>query len=447
MFKYLTLNNLLTIIKQLADIGVVWLLFYYLLKIVKNNSRTIQIFKGILVIVIAQWIAGLLGLHTVETLAATIMNWGPLAIIIIFQPEIRNILEKIGKTNVFSPISTLTLNERENLVEELVKACTEMSKTKTGALISLEQGHSLSDYIKTGTPMNSVVSSELLCSIFQYGTPLHDGAVIIQGVKIACAAAYFPPTTRELPTSYGARHRAAVGISEITDSVTIIVSEETGNISIAQGGKLSVISPAHLHDFLMMIVCQKRGDEVKGEKDVQKEALKESIEANDGKKPGVFAHYFKGKNKRSTKSKDTPENKFTKSKKEDSVDVLQSENVVVDSEIEKLGIADLVETQTDAPLDQLFETIVVDAAKDDEKTQPKKEDGKEEAPKPKKRGRPKKKKDDTEEKDVKETKPKAKSKGRKKKDEFMDDILEAQEIIFDDGSADSSSKKDKEGRK
>ena len=142
MFKYLTLNNLLTIIKQLADIGVVWLLFYYLLKIVKNNSRTIQIFKGILVVVIAQWLAGFLGLHTVETLAASIMNWGLLAIIIIFQPEIRNILEKIGKTNVFSPISTLTYNERENLVEELVKACTEMSKTKTGALISLEQGHS-----------------------------------------------------------------------------------------------------------------------------------------------------------------------------------------------------------------------------------------------------------------------------------------------------------------
>lgn len=444
MFKYLTLNNLLTIIKQLADIGVVWLLFYYLLKIVKNNSRTIQIFKGILVVVIAQWLAGFLGLHTVETLAASIMNWGLLAIIIIFQPEIRNILEKIGKTNVFSPISTLTYNERENLVEELVKACTEMSKTKTGALISLEQGHSLSDYIKTGTPMNSVVSSELLCSIFQYGTPLHDGAVIIQGVKIACAAAYFPPTTRELPTSYGARHRAAVGISEITDSVTIIVSEETGNISIAQGGKLSVISPAHLHDFLMMIVCQKQGDDVKGEKDVQKEALKESIEANDGKKPGVFAHYFKGKNKRTTKSKDTPENKYTKTKKENSVDVLQSENVVVDSEIEKLGIEDLVETQTDAPLDQLFETIVVDANKDEDKTSAKKEESEEE-PKPKKRGRPKKKKEDTEEKDAVE-KPKAK-RGRKKKDDVMDDILEAQEIIFDDGSVDSSSKKDKEGRK
>ena len=99
--------------------------------------------------------------------------------------------------------------------------------------------------------MNSQVSCELLCSIFQYGTPLHDGAVIIQGVKIACAAAYFPPTTRELPTSYGARHRAAVGISEITDSITIIVSEETGNISIAENGDLRVYSVSQLRKYLM----------------------------------------------------------------------------------------------------------------------------------------------------------------------------------------------------
>ena len=146
---------------------------------------------------------------------------------------------------------SLTSNEREHLVEELVKACAQMSSTKTGALISLEQGQDLSDYIKTGTSMNSQVSCELLCSIFQYGTPLHDGAVIIQGVKIACAAAYFPPTTRELPTSYGARHRAAVGISEITDSITIVVSEETGNISIAENGDLKVYSVAQLRSYLM----------------------------------------------------------------------------------------------------------------------------------------------------------------------------------------------------
>ena len=215
MLNYFTLNNLRELIQQLLDIACVWALVYYCLKIVKNNSRTIQIFKGVLLIIIIRSAASFLGLHTVANLADSIMNWGVVAVIIIFQPEIRSILEKIGKTNVFSRISTLTINERENLVDELVKACAEMSKTKTGALISIEQGHSLSDYIKTGTPMNSVVSSELLCSIFQYGTPLHDGAVIIQGVKIACAAAYFPPTTRELPTSYGARHRAAVGLSLI----------------------------------------------------------------------------------------------------------------------------------------------------------------------------------------------------------------------------------------
>lgn len=457
MFKYLTLSNLITILKQLVDIGCVWILLYYLLKIVKNNSRTIQIFKGILVVVIARYLAAFCGLHTIETLADSIMNWGIIAIIIIFQPEIRNILEKIGKTNVFSRISTLTYNERENLVEELVKACSEMSKTKTGALISLEQGHSLSDYIKTGTPMNSVVSSELLCSIFQYGTPLHDGAVIIQGVKIACAAAYFPPTTRELPTSYGARHRAAVGISEITDSVTIVVSEETGNISIAQGGKLSVISPAHLHEFLMMIICQKQPDKEKeSQKDIEKEAMKESIEANNGKKPGVFSHYFKGK-KRSAKQKETTENKFTKTKKEDAVDVLQSDNVVVDNEIEKLGIEDLVQGQGDSPLDQLFETIVVDASRDDDH---KEEKAKKDAEakealkdtmddqqlveeKQKKRGRPKKTKEETPEEALGlEEKPKRR--GRKKKQE--DDILQAEEIIYDD-CVESSPKDSNEGRK
>ena len=154
-----------------------------------------------------------------------IVNRGVIVMVVIFQPEIRMLLEKLGKTSVLTRLAALSSNEKEHLIEELVKACAQMSASKTGALISLEQGQDLSDYIKTGTSMNSIVSCELLCSIFQYGTPLHDGAVIIRGVRIACAAAYFPPTTKELPTSYGARHRAAVGISEITDSITIIVSE------------------------------------------------------------------------------------------------------------------------------------------------------------------------------------------------------------------------------
>ena len=349
MFSYFTLDNLWTLLWQMVDIGCVWALVYYCLRIVKNNSRTIQIFKGVLLIVIIRFVATKVGLHTIASLADSIMNWGVVAIIIIFQPEIRSILEKIGKTSVFSGISTLTINERENLVNELVKACSEMSKTKTGALISIEQGHSLSDFIKTGTSMNSVVSSELLCSIFQYGTPLHDGAVIIQGVKIACAAAYFPPTTRELPTSYGARHRAAVGISEITDSITIVVSEETGNISIAQNGTLTVMSEASLKEFLLSIVGNQSTAKEKEEQ--QKETLKEQ-EAVHGKKPGVFAHYFKGKGRKTKDSSETIS--YTeKKKKEESVDIIQPETDLHD----KLEIEDLAQKQATG-LDQLFDNIL-----------------------------------------------------------------------------------------
>jgi TIGR00159 family protein len=341
----------------MVDIGCVWALVYYCLRIVKNNSRTIQIFKGVLLIVIIRFVATKVGLHTIASLADSIMNWGVVAIIIIFQPEIRSILEKIGKTSVFSGISTLTINERENLVNELVKACSEMSKTKTGALISIEQGHSLSDFIKTGTSMNSVVSSELLCSIFQYGTPLHDGAVIIQGVKIACAAAYFPPTTRELPTSYGARHRAAVGISEITDSITIVVSEETGNISIAQNGTLTVMSEASLKEFLLSIVGNQSTAKEKEEQ--QKETLKEQ-EAVHGKKPGVFAHYFKGKGRKTKDSSETIS--YTeKKKKEESVDIIQPETDLHD----KLEIEDLAQKQATG-LDQLFDNILNEGDKKEE---------------------------------------------------------------------------------
>ena len=248
-------STLLQIFNAVVDICCTWVVFYYVLKIVRNNSRTIQIFKGIVFVIIIQAIANLFNLRTMSVLANMFVNWGPLALIILFSPEIRSILEKIGKTNVLSRISTLTSNEREYLVDELVKAAGELSKTQTGALITLEQGHSLTDYIKTGTKMNSIVTSELLCSIFVPGTPLHDGAVIIQGDKIACASAYFPPTTFDFPSSYGARHRAAIGISEITDSISIVVSEETGKISIAEGGRLTVVDEEKLREYLLQAIC------------------------------------------------------------------------------------------------------------------------------------------------------------------------------------------------
>lgn len=356
MFDYLTLNNLLALGRTILDIGIVWILVYYCLKIVKNNSRTIQIFKGILLVVLIRALAVFLGLKTVEFLADIFVNWGVLAVIIIFQPEIRSLLEKLGKTSVFSRLSTLTINEREKLVDELVKACSDMSKSKTGALISLEQGHSLNDYIKTGTPMNSVVSSELLCSIFQYGTPLHDGAVIIQGVKIACAAAYFPPTTLDLPTSYGARHRAAVGISEITDSITIVISEETGNISIAEGGKLTVVNEKSLREFLLMVICQTEVEVAKAtftkESDMEKDdvQIEEEKQAEEAKS-GRFASYLKNRNKKKEKLSNKDKEKAER-KKED------LEKKKLEKKVEKIGIGNLMEETPE--LDSLFDTIVTD---------------------------------------------------------------------------------------
>ena len=239
----------------IADVLVLWFLIYYALKFVRNNTRTVQIFKGIILVLFAKFFANLFGLTAVGWLADMFVSWGFVAVIIIFQPEIRGLLERLGKSNMFSKISTLSGNEKEHLVNEIVKSVMILSKDQTGALITLEQGQSLADYISTGTVLNSVVTTELLTSIFVTSTPLHDGAVIIQGDRLACASAYFPPTSLELPNRYGARHRAAIGISEITDSVTIVISEETGTISIAENGKIRTLDIKELRDYLLRIVC------------------------------------------------------------------------------------------------------------------------------------------------------------------------------------------------
>lgn len=251
----LTFESLKTIFRMVLDIFIMWMLLYYAIKIVRTNSRTIQIFKGIALILVVNGVAKFLGLDTVIWLSDQFLNWGFLAIIVVFQPEIRSVLEKLGKSNVFSRISTLTGNEKEKLVDELVTATMLLSRDQTGALISLEQGHSLTDFIKTGTPINSVVTAELLTSIFVTSTPLHDGAVIIQGDRIACASAYFPPTNLDLPSRYGARHRAAIGISEITDAVTIVVSEETGAVSVTEGGKILTVNRKQLREYLFRVIC------------------------------------------------------------------------------------------------------------------------------------------------------------------------------------------------
>lgn len=255
MMSYLTLSNLYQLIVFLLDVGLISVVIYICLKIIENNTKTIQIFKGILFVFILNGLAQFIGLKTIEYFTSQFLNWGVLALFIIFQPEIRSLLEKLGKTTAFSKMATLTNNQKELLVEELVKASASLSRSKTGAIISIEQSQSLTEFIKTGTSLNSMVSSELLGSIFQYGTPLHDGAVIIQGNTIACASAYFPPTVKDFPSSYGARHRASVGISEISDCITIVVSEESGNISIAKEGTLRSMDVIELKEYLTTMLC------------------------------------------------------------------------------------------------------------------------------------------------------------------------------------------------
>lgn len=244
-----SLSDITFLILLLLDILVVWGLIYSGLRIVRNNSRTIQLVKGVLIIVLIKALAVWLGLNALNYLIEMFLNWGVVVILVVFQPEIRGMLEKVGKTTAILT-TDVSVSQIQQMINELVEACAEMSKSKTGALISIERTQSLSDFIRTGIVMDSEVSTELLGTIFQYGTPMHDGAVIIQGNKIACAAAYFPPTTKDLPSKYGARHRAAVGISEITDSITIIVSEETGNISVAVNGQLTQYPPEGLQRYL-----------------------------------------------------------------------------------------------------------------------------------------------------------------------------------------------------
>lgn len=160
-------------------------------------------------------------------------------------------LEKIGRTKLELKHDNLSDDEKERLMDELVGAITKLSEDQTGALITFERRQSLIDYINTGTKINADIKAELFTTIFWEGTPLHDGATIIKGDRVVCAAAFYPPTNQELSPLYGARHRAALGISEITDSLTVVVSEETGTISFATDGKLRKIPRKELRASLV----------------------------------------------------------------------------------------------------------------------------------------------------------------------------------------------------
>ena len=234
------LNTILDILTQILDIGIVWFMFYQLLKYSRNNFKLTLIFKGVLVIVLLKFLSDWINLITIGTILEYIVSWGPLAIIVIFQPEIRNVLESIGRTQLLGRHKTLTVDEREKLVYEIINACEYLKKNKIGALMVIERDYSLAQYIEPATKLYADITSELLISIFFPNNPLHDGGAIIQGDKITCAGSVFPTSNNpNISKRLGTRHRAALGISENSDCIAIIVSEETGRISIAMQSELN----------------------------------------------------------------------------------------------------------------------------------------------------------------------------------------------------------------
>lgn len=235
----MSFESIIDIVRKVADIAIVWVLFYTLLKNIKNNVKLSLLFKGILLIIILKFVADKLNLVTVGLLLEYVIMWGPLALIIIFQPEIRTILEQLGRTQLLGRHKTLTVDEREKLVYQVIQALDYLRKAKIGGLIVLERDVSLQDYISKSIDLYADISSELLISIFFPNNPLHDGGVIIQGDKISCAGAVFPTSnSSKINKRLGTRHRAALGIAEETDAIAVVVSEETGRISIAVKGEL-----------------------------------------------------------------------------------------------------------------------------------------------------------------------------------------------------------------
>ena len=241
--KYLNLIPRISL-SDAVEILIIMVVIYQLLRWIQS-SRAWALLKGIIVLVALTGLATLFQLNTILWLVNKTLNVGITAVLIVFQPELRKALEQLGKKNIFADIFTFEdSRDKEGsfdnkTIAELVKAAFELGKAKTGALIVIEKNVSLKEYERTGITVDGVVTSQLLINIFEHNTPLHDGAVFIRGNRIAAATCYLPLSDSMLISKeLGTRHRAAIGISEVTDSLTIIASEETGSISLAQDGIL-----------------------------------------------------------------------------------------------------------------------------------------------------------------------------------------------------------------
>ena len=268
----ITMTDIISIIRNIIDICLVWLIIYFILNNLKNNVKLTLLFKGVFFILLLAIVSDIFGFVTIGVLLDYIIQWGPIALIVVFQPEIRNILEQLGRSQLLGRHKVLTVDERERMVYEMVNAIDYLRKDKIGALMVIERDISLGNYIDKAKKIYADLTSDLLIAIFYEGNPLHDGGVIIQGDRITCAGAVFPTSSSpKLNKRLGTRHRAALGLAEETDAICIVVSEETGRISIALKGDL--LYNLTLDDVRMLLI-----DELKPKQDIE---IEEEVEEDD----------------------------------------------------------------------------------------------------------------------------------------------------------------------
>lgn len=230
---------------DIVEIIILSFLIYHILVWIKN-TKAWSLLKGILVIAVFILFAAYFEMNTILWIVNNLFSVAVTAVVVILQPELRRAVEELGRKNIISSIIPITVGRgpeggrfSDKTINEIVKACVEMGRARKGALIVMEKDESLTDYERTGIEIDGVVTSQLLINIFEHNTPLHDGAVIVRGDRVTSATCYLPLSDNmRLSKELGTRHRAGVGISEVTDSLTIIVSEETGKISVAYGGDL-----------------------------------------------------------------------------------------------------------------------------------------------------------------------------------------------------------------
>lgn len=270
---------------DILEILIIAFLVYYILVWMKN-TRAWTLLKGFIVICVFLLTAHFLEMNTIMWMARNVLSFAVIALIIVLQPELRHALEALGKK--MQSLSFMDSSRREHdifsekTINEIIKACVEMGKVKTGALIVIEQKESLKDYERTGIEIDGIVTSQLLINIFEHNTPLHDGAVIVRGNRVTSATCYLPLSDNlDLSKELGTRHRAGVGISEVTDSLTVIVSEETGKISVAYEGKLERSLNAEQLKAKMQQILNNNKEEDSGKKRIWRGKGRQKDEKED----------------------------------------------------------------------------------------------------------------------------------------------------------------------